>query len=106
MHCKLSTIPISMLLLLSLAVSNLSAETSDTAASGVTADQLTAELPVEVVRDDAQFKNIDDDSQLRHRVNEQDPEATKKARHEHQPEEASDDEQVNQLMNGDGGAGR
>ena len=103
MYCKLSTIPIPMLLLLSLAVSNLSAEAPDVTASGVTADQLTAE----VVRDDAQFKNIDDDNHLRHRVNEQDPEATDKARHEHQPEEASDDEQVNQLMNGDGGgAGR
>ena len=97
MYYKLSTIPIPMLLLLSLAVSNLSAEAPD-----VTADQLTAE----VVRDDAQFKNIDDDNHLRHRVNEQDPEATDKARHEHQPEEASDDEQVNQRMNGGGGAGR
>lgn len=104
---KLVTFP--MLLTLSLAAGSVAAASPDAPAKSMAQEPAAA---------GEQLKNVDKEDQLRHRVNENDPEKAKKVRgeqgqkqegkksqHQHQYQEQSPGQQMQQSGSGMGGGG-
>lgn len=86
---------------LAFAAGSASADTSLVNRYRINNEQLLAQMADEVERDGQQFKNAGEDTQLRHRVNEQDLDQAKKERHEVQQKTQS--QHQNQWNYGNGG---